>query len=117
MLFHPRSCYSNAAAVAVAADCLAIHILRRSDLRKRHTQVLTYDKAHTSTTQLFPSVARTAELVASQPGIWQYNCDVQDHLVAGVNPYCTPAVCKPDAMLRHMLRCMRATCLMVVLLC
>lgn len=55
-----------------------------------HAQVLTYDKAHTSTTQLFPSVARTAELVASQPGIWQYNCDVQDHLVAGITaPSCT----------------------------
>jgi hypothetical protein len=51
--------------------------------RSCRMQVLTYDKAHTATTQLFPSVARTADLVASKPGIWQYNCDVQDHLVAG----------------------------------
>ena len=55
-------------------------------------QVLTYDKAHTSTTQLFPSVARTAELVASQPGIWQYNCDVQDHLVAGMTRSVRPVI-------------------------
>ena len=69
--------------------CWALHILRRNAsltlTRTNRMQVLTYDKAHTSTTQLFPSVARTAELVASQPGIWQYNCDVQDHLVAGVS--------------------------------
>lgn len=47
-------------------------------------QVLTYDKAHTATTLLFPSVTRTAEMVGSAPGIWQYNCDVQDHLIAGM---------------------------------
>lgn len=47
-------------------------------------QVLTYDKEHTATAMLFPAVTRTADMLASKPGIWQYRCDVQDHLLAGM---------------------------------
>lgn len=39
--------------------------------------MLTYDKEHTATAMLFPAVTRTADMLASKPGIWQYRCDVQ----------------------------------------
>jgi FtsP/CotA-like multicopper oxidase with cupredoxin domain len=89
--------------------CWMLHILHRSAsltfVRTNHMQVLTYDKARTSTTQLFPSVARTAELVASQPGIWQYNCDVQDHLVAGMSHSVHPVIVQRVCMLHFYTRC------------
>jgi Multicopper oxidase len=83
------ACISNDAVLCFLPLLSTTYTLRMKSVlsayRTHHVQVLTYDKAHTATTQLFPSVARTAELVASQPGIWQYNCDVQDHLVAGMS--------------------------------
>ena len=48
-------------------------------------QVLTYDHTHTVTSMLFPAVTRTADMVAVSPGTWPYQCDVQDHLVAGMH--------------------------------
>lgn len=47
-------------------------------------QTLQYDHTHTASSMLFPAITRTTDMTAVSPGIWQYSCDVQDHLIAGM---------------------------------
>jgi len=47
-------------------------------------QVVEFDNAHAAALQLYPAVTHTADMVATTPGIFQYNCDVVDHLTAGM---------------------------------
>ncbi|KAF6715503.1 Ceruloplasmin [Oryzias melastigma] len=65
-----------------------------------HGQILTVLKHHTDTVSLFPASSFTAEMVADNPGHWLLACNVNDHLMAGMQALfeikkCFPNVHKP----------------------
>uniref|UniRef100_A0A8C7XHA7 Hephaestin n=1 Tax=Oryzias sinensis TaxID=183150 RepID=A0A8C7XHA7_9TELE len=65
-----------------------------------HGQILTVLKHHTDSVSLFPASSFTAEMVADNPGHWLLACNVNDHLMAGMQALfeikkCFPNVHKP----------------------
>lgn len=50
----------------------------------RAVQVIEFHRRHNPAVQLYPAVTATADMLASTPGIFEYNCDVVDHLTAGM---------------------------------
>ncbi|CAL1593381.1 unnamed protein product [Knipowitschia caucasica] len=65
-----------------------------------HGQVLTSQQHHTDTISLFPGSTAAAEMMADNVGHWLLSCDVNDHLMAGMQAFfeikkCFPNVHKP----------------------
>uniref|UniRef100_A0A3Q1KC54 Hephaestin n=1 Tax=Anabas testudineus TaxID=64144 RepID=A0A3Q1KC54_ANATE len=65
-----------------------------------HGQILTAENHHTDTISLFPASSTTAEMVADNPGKWLLTCNVNDHMMAGMQAIfeikkCFPNVHKP----------------------
>ncbi|KAG7280767.1 hypothetical protein CRUP_037697 [Coryphaenoides rupestris] len=65
-----------------------------------HGQILTAQNHHTDTVSLFPASSMTVEMTADNPGHWLLSCDVNDHLIAGMQALfeikkCFPNVHKP----------------------
>uniref|UniRef100_A0A1A8FV06 Hephaestin n=1 Tax=Nothobranchius korthausae TaxID=1143690 RepID=A0A1A8FV06_9TELE len=65
-----------------------------------HGQILTSLNHHMDIISLFPASSTTAEMVADNPGHWLLTCDVNDHLMAGMQALfeikkCFPNVHKP----------------------
>lgn len=65
-----------------------------------HGQILTTQKHHTDTISLFPASTAVAEMEADNVGHWLLSCDVNDHLMAGMQALfeikkCFPNVHKP----------------------
>ncbi len=47
-------------------------------------QVMQHDHTYTGTAMLFPAITRTGDMTAVSPGTWPYECDIQDHVLAGM---------------------------------
>uniref|UniRef100_A0A3B4B1Y7 ferroxidase n=1 Tax=Periophthalmus magnuspinnatus TaxID=409849 RepID=A0A3B4B1Y7_9GOBI len=65
-----------------------------------HGQVLTVQNHHTDTVSLFPASTAVAEMDADNTGNWLLSCNVNDHLMAGMQALfeikkCFPNVHKP----------------------
>ncbi|KAF7654103.1 hypothetical protein LDENG_00073910 [Lucifuga dentata] len=65
-----------------------------------HGQILTVQNHHTDTISLFPASSTTAEMMADNPGHWLLTCNINDHLMAGMQAIfeikkCFPNVHKP----------------------
>ncbi|XP_045061329.1 ceruloplasmin [Coregonus clupeaformis] len=65
-----------------------------------HGQILTHLGHHTDAVSLFPATFTNVEMTADNPGQWLLSCQVNDHLMAGMQALfevkkCFPAVHKP----------------------
>lgn len=49
-----------------------------------YMQVMQHDHTYTGTAMLFPAITRTGDMTAVSPGTWPYECDIQDHVLAGM---------------------------------
>lgn len=47
-------------------------------------QVLEFNHAHVPSIQLYPAETRTADMIASTPGVFGFHCDVVDHIAGGM---------------------------------
>ncbi|KAJ0065372.1 hypothetical protein NL108_007568 [Boleophthalmus pectinirostris] len=61
-----------------------------------HGQVLTVQKHHTDTVSLFPASTAVAEMDADNTGHWLLSCNVNDHLMAGMQALFEIKKCFPN---------------------
>uniref|UniRef100_A0A3P8Y2W5 ferroxidase n=1 Tax=Esox lucius TaxID=8010 RepID=A0A3P8Y2W5_ESOLU len=60
-----------------------------------HGQILTHLGHHTDTVSLFPATFTNVEMTADNPGQWLLGCQVNDHLIAGMQAWFEVKKCFP----------------------